>query len=279
MIYKILEFIREAGKIAIYNQANIDIFEEHITKETSSASDIVTKTDLEISKLFNSFVRANFSDLNYIIVDEETVDCLGSKPVDKIAKSEYAFVIDPIDGTHPYSVRMPEYAISVGILKYGKPYIGVVYAPALKELVYFDGDSSYWLQNVGLDNERKEKLVKRKVKYNSFVFQSVWDIRINDKVDYKRDCIVSLYSAVVHLLYVITGRGKAWHCKVFLWDVAGAWPILNNLGFGMYNYDNQEEIKELSGKDFSDKLRHKHMNIVCQLEDFDRVKSFSDVKN
>lgn len=46
----------------------------------------------------------------------------------------YAFVVDPIDGTANFVRDLKASVISVGLLKDGQPYIGVVYNPYLDEM-------------------------------------------------------------------------------------------------------------------------------------------------
>lgn len=46
----------------------------------------------------------------------------------------YAFVVDPIDGTANFVRDFKESVISVGLLKDGMPYIGVIYNPYLDEM-------------------------------------------------------------------------------------------------------------------------------------------------
>ncbi len=53
---------------------------------------------------------------------------------DDIAGSEYCFVVDPIDGTSNFARGIQTSAISVGLLKNGEPYLGVVYNPFTGEL-------------------------------------------------------------------------------------------------------------------------------------------------
>ena len=50
--------------------------------------------------------------------------------------SDYLWVIDPLEGTLNYAHRLPIWAVNVGLFHKGKPFLGVVYAPVLKELFY-----------------------------------------------------------------------------------------------------------------------------------------------
>lgn len=50
--------------------------------------------------------------------------------------SEYLWIIDPLEGTLNYAHHLPIWAINIGLFYKGKPFIGVIYAPVLKELFY-----------------------------------------------------------------------------------------------------------------------------------------------
>jgi 3'(2'), 5'-bisphosphate nucleotidase len=50
--------------------------------------------------------------------------------------NEYVWVIDPLDGTKDFIQRTGEFSHMVGLLKNGKPVLGVVYAPAIDIMYY-----------------------------------------------------------------------------------------------------------------------------------------------
>lgn len=278
MISKILNFMQQAGQIAKANQYAIDLNEEQRLKEAEISS-IVTKTDFEVSRLFSDFIKTNFQHLNYLIVDEETIADLPGDPFELINNTEYTFVIDPIDGTLPFALKISDYGISVGVLKYGKPYLGCVYAPGINELAYFDGQKVYWLEKAFSKDERKTVLNPREITSKAFLLECPWFFKMNDSFDIKKIVPVNFYSAVLQLLYVITGRARAYYFGGRLWDMAGAWPILKYLGFEFVNYNNAEILNDVLKDDFSPVLKTKTGYIVCKPEDFEFLKSIADLKD
>lgn len=139
MIEKIVEFLTTAGKFADDNQKKIST----TSFKAEQVCSVVTETDLEVSRMFKAFVETNFSSLSHVIVDEETLSSLGEDKFATVSASEYQFVIDPIDGTHTYALGMPEYGISVGVMKNCRPLIGGICLPALGEILYSDGETVY----------------------------------------------------------------------------------------------------------------------------------------
>ena len=69
------------------------------------------------SKAFKKFAKENFSDLNYVIIDEESIDDLEGDLFQQIANTEYQFILDPIDGTLNYSSGLPFYGILLSVFK------------------------------------------------------------------------------------------------------------------------------------------------------------------
>jgi len=89
-----------------------------------SRTQILTKTDLAISRLIIAAVRKNYPEHN--IIDEET------GVVDR--HSVYTWVIDPIDGTVNFAHGVPLYGVMIGLLKQGCPIAGGVALPAFNQI-------------------------------------------------------------------------------------------------------------------------------------------------
>ncbi len=50
------------------------------------------------------------------------------------AESEYVWVVDPLDGTNNFVLGMPQFGVSVSLLRAGEPVLGVVYHPVADRL-------------------------------------------------------------------------------------------------------------------------------------------------
>jgi len=61
---------------------------------------------------------------------------LGEEFGEIAGKSEFKWIIDPIDGTKSFIRGIPMYATLLGLEKAGECVLGVVYAPAMNEVVY-----------------------------------------------------------------------------------------------------------------------------------------------
>ena len=87
----------------------------------------VTKADREA----NDCILAHVSGLgDYGILAEESQDDLSR------LEKEYCIIIDPLDGTKEFVAGLPEFTVNIALAHRGEPVLGVVYAPATKELFY-----------------------------------------------------------------------------------------------------------------------------------------------
>ncbi|MDR0967548.1 MAG: hypothetical protein LBL75_01810 [Rickettsiales bacterium] len=265
------DFMKSAGRIALKNYHG-----KHTQNyKSEKITDIVTETDLAISDLFARFVKEHFSNLDYIIIDEENIKKLGDKPIDAALKHEWQFVLDPIDGTLTYSLQIPMFGISVGILRNGKPYAGIIYAPVLGEIVYSDGKNAFWITNAFKKSEKIMQLKKQPVDPRALILAAHnRAIYINVRNLSKNDTISGFYSAVVHLLYMATGRGRAYYFNAYVWDMAGSWAALNCMGINFMDYDTGKII-DFSSTSFKEGARVRNLQIVCRPDDFEYMKKIT----
>jgi len=272
--------MKEAGKIAVKNQTEV-LSATNVCK-SDYVGDVVTKTDLAIGKLFERFCEKNFRHLDYFIVDEETVKKVKGDIFERISQTEWVFVIDPIDGTLPYATGFPLYGISVGVLKYGKPYAGMLYAPALGELLYATNQQVFSIKNAFTKKETEVEVkpdadAKMSAK-RPFLLYDSWRIEFNEQANPLEDMPLNLYPSVVQLIYLATLPARGYYTLVALWDNAGAWKALDLLGIKIMDYDTGEIMDEVTSKFYTEELRDKNLRIICRPEDFAYLKKIT-IKN
>jgi len=102
----------------------------------------VTAVDLAISANVEREILAQFPGDQFF--SEETAG-----PAVVTLRSQFAWVIDPIDGTNNYAAGIPYCAISLALLEQGSPVYGVIYDLSRRVLVHggpgfgvWDGDKS-----------------------------------------------------------------------------------------------------------------------------------------
>ena len=83
---------------------------------------MVTDADLAIQACLDQEIAAAFPDDG--VLGEES----GASAPRRL-EATYVWVVDPIDGTNNFGRGIPGFSISVGVLRYGRPFCGAVYDP------------------------------------------------------------------------------------------------------------------------------------------------------
>jgi histidinol-phosphatase len=93
--------------------------------ETKADQTPVTLADREAERLIRGVIAGVFPD--HAVLGEEDGETAGAAPV--------RWIVDPIDGTRSFVRGVPLYGTLIGVEVGGEPMVGVVYLPALDEMV------------------------------------------------------------------------------------------------------------------------------------------------
>jgi myo-inositol-1(or 4)-monophosphatase len=215
---------------------------------------VLTKADTAISKMVRKSLGGYLKTKEHILIDEE--DKQSGRYFDQAAldKIPYIWVIDPIDGTRSFANRMPFYGVSLGLLKDCKPYLGVVYFPALDELFYSNGKQAYFVKAATSSKPKKIliKPVDQKISAQSVFFGSDGFFKTFDW-DFSLCQMMTPSCAVLDLCFPALGRGAGAFFNAHIWDFAGAWPIFQSAGLHLYNLKTGETIDRLDTSLFQGK--------------------------
>jgi len=85
----------------------------------------VTVADREAEALMRRIIEGTYP--GHAILAEES----GEKP----GRQPFRWIVDPLDGTRTFVRGVPLFGTLVGVEAYGEPLVGVVYLPALDELI------------------------------------------------------------------------------------------------------------------------------------------------
>ena len=119
---KICLLVKDCGKVILNaDREKMDI------EIKSGVTDLVTEYDKNIQDMI-------FVGLKEILPEAKFIGEEGSS--DQLTESDYAFVVDPIDGTTNFIKDYHHSAISVALLKGKEVVVGVVYNPYLDEIFY-----------------------------------------------------------------------------------------------------------------------------------------------
>lgn len=95
------------------------------TVETKrSAEDLVTDLDRRSERLIYQVLHRAFPTFGF----------MGEERIRRAGRSPYQWIVDPIDGTTNFVHGVPLFAVSIGLLRQGRPVAGVIYDPVRREL-------------------------------------------------------------------------------------------------------------------------------------------------
>ena len=169
---------------------------------------VITIADKEISKMAHDRLEPLFSTGEHLLIDEEDPEKEKYFDSELLKKTKFVWSVDPIDGTRLYANRIPYFAVSIGLFKDLKPWLGVVYFPHLAELFFCDGEASYFVYNAFSFNEKKKLIepIDQQITHQSVFLTS--DLFF-DKMKWKqKDCRVLISACgTLNMCWPAIGRG------------------------------------------------------------------------
>jgi len=185
---------------------------------------LVSYADKKIERETKAFLLKRFPNYGFI----------GEEYGNTNTEAEFVWAYDPIDGTTNYLQGLPDCAISLGLLRKGKPVVGVVSAPFVNHF--------YSARYQGGATRNGKKISASKVGEPAEAFGSVgWGRDIN----FAKKTIPRLLpkirklrvpgSATLGLCYVADGGYDFFADKSMkIWDYAGAKIILEEAGARLF---------------------------------------------
>ena len=218
---------------------------------------VLTKVDTEISAIARSVLKDILAKPDHILIDEEDIENTRYLNQSYIETTPFIWAVDPIDGTRAFSNRMPNFGISIGLLKDLKPWLGVVYFPMLGELFYSEGKKSIFIRNAFTKSKIKTVITPIDQQITS---QSIFicNDSFSEKFDWDySDCqLMNPACAVLGLCWPSIGRGCGAFFGAHIWDFAGSWPIFLSAGLSLRSYQTGNEMSKLDIELFSGKSKN-----------------------
>lgn len=229
------DFLQVAKKAALEAGKVIQSYSGKIHQKNvkfGDSSDFATEADTEAEKIIVKILTKNFPSHN--IIAEE-----GSR---SHKNSEYTWVIDPLDGTFGFSHGMPYFSVSIGLLKNGKPIMGVINHVSFQNL--------YWAQNGKgsfLNGKKIHVSSKQVLDETACVLgvghrqkrQQKLDLYIN-KLITRIGLPYEFGSAAVTLALVAQGILDLYVTQAYPWDFAAGAVIVREAGGKVTDFEGNE---------------------------------------
>jgi len=194
-------------------------------------SDLVTEVDKKCEAKIIEVIHNTFPGHNV----------LGEEGGDRHKKSDYVWIVDPIDGTVNYAHSVPIFCVSIAVEYKGEIILGVVQSPKTREKFHAEKGKGAFLNdkkiNVSTIDLLKDSLLVTGFPYGS---KDNYDHCIDHFVNFIRLGlpIRRLGSAALDICYLAAGRFEGfWEVNLNAWDVAAGYLILLEAGGKVTNFE------------------------------------------
>ena len=191
---------------------------------------LVTEADLASEKHITELIRQHFP--THHIVAEESWQGDLSGPNDR--EDDYAWLIDPLDGTTNFSHGFPCYAVSIGIEHKGQSIAGVIYDPTRDEMFAAERGKGATLNGkpirVSAVSSLEQALLVSGFPYDvrerMNEYLPAWEAFLKQAQAVRR-----LGAAAIDMACVANGRLDGfWEKGLHAWDTAAGWVIIEEAG-------------------------------------------------
>lgn len=129
---KIIEAAKAGGQVLReYFGQNLAI------EEKTMPADFFTKADTESEKAILDILKAAYPDYNIYSEEEGETD----------KGSDYTFVIDPLDGSNNFVTGIPNFSVSIALMKGEDMEVGVIYQPMIDRIYFAQKGKGAFLNN------------------------------------------------------------------------------------------------------------------------------------
>ena len=217
-VKEVVQIAKEAG------QAILRLYgKEGISYEKEDKS-LVTDADFASQSVIADRLRK----YNYAVLSEEEKDSKARLP------QEYAWIVDPLDGTNDFLANTGEFTVMMGLARAGKPVLGVVHQPATGTTYFAEKGEGAFVEDatgtrqiqVSLEDElEKARFLVSKTHFTEDIRLFLEKHRISN--------VIRMGSSGLKLCKIAEGQAEAhitFTNRTFEWDVCAADIILTEAG-------------------------------------------------
>ena len=224
-----------AKKLTSYYYSKLNKTFKVSNKLKGKGYDPVTNIDKAFEKFITKEIKKKFPD--HQIIGEE----FGHKKT----KSDYSWVIDPIDGTRSFVIGNPTWSNLVSLNYKGYPIIGLANFPILKKFYFNSSIKSAYVY----ENGKKRKLkVNEKATFSNMKMSAAFHGGLTLKQQKKIPQILKKmqFPCVDALSYSHFAEGKVdvvLQCSNKIWDIHPLIPIIKAAGGVISTWANKDASK------------------------------------
>jgi myo-inositol-1(or 4)-monophosphatase len=216
----LLEVCLEAAERA--GQILLD-WQDRVQPREKGPRDLVTEADLAAQEAARAIIHNAFPDHDFV-GEEEAAERVakGLKPIGE-RRSEYRWIVDPLDGTTNYVHHLPGYAVSIALQRQSELILGVVLDPLAQECFVAERGQGPKLNGKPITASGCRRLEQAliAVSFSPQVTRESLEIKRFVEVLLASQSVRRMGSAALNLSYVAAGRLDGYLAtSVSIWDVA-----------------------------------------------------------
>ena len=211
--------------------------------------DPVTTSDKAFEKFIRAKIKKNFP--SHQIIGEE----FGYKK----SKSDFTWVIDPIDGTRSFVIGNPTWSNLISLNFKGYPILGLANFPALKKYYLNYSDKIAYVVHNG---KRKKLSVNKEAKFKTVKVSAAFHgwLSLNKQKKIPKILKLMQFPCTDALSYSHLTEGKVdvvIQCSNKIWDIHPLIPIIKASGGIITTWNNKNAVKAGNVLVSSNKIIHK----------------------
>jgi myo-inositol-1(or 4)-monophosphatase len=227
MIEIAIEAAREAGRI--------------LQDYRGRSYEVKTKYDQQFNLVTEADKASERAIIDVILRYYPEHQILGEEGGAVATRSEYKWIIDPLDGTTNFTHAFPIYSVSIAVEYRGEVVAGVVFDPTADELFHAERGSGAYLNDTRLHVSRVEEL-SRAMLVTGFPY----NVQENPNWCHERfiaflmhaQAVRRLGSAALDCAYVAAGRLDGyWEVALQPWDKAAGQLLVTEAGGRISNFE------------------------------------------
>jgi myo-inositol-1(or 4)-monophosphatase len=203
-------------------QALLD-WQDRFTPREKAPKDLVSQADLAAQEAIRDRILKSFPDHDFLSEEDAADRKAKGQPAISERRSEYRWIVDPLDGTTNYIHHLPGYAVSIALQKGAEIELGVVFDPLAKECFVAERGKGATLNGKSLQSSGCTELNKAliAVSFSPHVNRNSPEIKRFVEILLASQSVRRMGSAALNLCYVAAGRLDGYVAtSVSIWDVA-----------------------------------------------------------
>lgn len=216
-----VEAARQAGKFLKQNLGKV----RSIQQKSGQEKNLVTEIDKQSEDIIIDIIKRHYP--QHDILAEESGE-------EKNKKSDYKWIIDPLDGTTNYAHGFPVFCVSIALEYKDEIILGAIYDPNLDEMFTAEKGKGAFLNNKRLTvssiNSLDKSLLVTGFPYN---ITENPNNAIEHFINFlmKGQAVRRMGSAAIDLAYVAAGRYEGfWEVALNPWDMAAGGLLVKEAG-------------------------------------------------